>query len=256
MTALLRLLVVLVILAQLPRSVAHAHGGRLPFLFWGNFPRFAIPCQKAIGRAAALCAARSAQARFRCTIGQDTSCSATDLESQREAILRVALNLIDRFCSDRAAVQLGFLGTIEAQSDIANMCTTVNRDLSFVFEPTDEPSPTGDCTRSVSGAVVRLLRSGTMIWEELFNRVALKGGGAKGRTLITRARARISLQQQKLANVIRRHCTDESVTAIYGTTTSELLNRAARLTECVAGAAYVQDAIHCDTAQSGGSLSP
>ncbi|GIW43668.1 MAG: hypothetical protein KatS3mg077_0950 [Candidatus Binatia bacterium] len=226
-----------------------AHGGRAPFTFWGGFTRSAFPCQKAIARAARLCAVRTVELRQRCSRNSDLpTCSPDQVEARRRTIELQSLDLISAACNDRAAVEVGFLGTIEAQSDIATVCSRVDRDLRDFFDlAARAASDDRTCANTVAGSLTQILRTATDLWVRAFDRMAFKVlAPSRKNLLVTRTRQRISLAAAKLAHTGNQNCRESFVLSTFGEPLEQLLSRPARLAECVTGAAFVQDAVHCD----------
>lgn len=236
-----------VLLTLFSSSLLLGHGGRVPFLFWGGYPRSVIPCQRAIGNAGRICAIGMAQLLVRCLYHDNPPCAPEQLEEERRARERKALDMINRACTDRATVQLGFLGIIEAQSDIATNCARIHRDFFRLVHFDDSPLPNTQCTAEVAHAAAKLLRVTTRNWQRIFDRVAYKNVPPSRKTLfVTQARARAASAAEKLARVVAPACSNSPEPSLHDDSLRELFSNVAQLAECVAGAAYVQDAVHCD----------
>lgn len=234
--------------ALLPIPPAWAHGGRLPFLFWGNFPRAHLACQRALGRALSECAVGTLQVIARCSReGADRgACEAGAQAEQLQALRTKALDTIDRFCSDRSAVQLGFLALIEAQADASRACTEVER---WARQELPDSASLGGadraCVAFLAQASVKLMRAGTENYRRFFDWLAIHFAPTNKRLrLLDQRRSEISRAAQKLAMVGVPLCAGS---AMVPDSPEEFLGRVARQAECVVGAAYVQDAVHCDT---------
>lgn len=230
-----------------------AHGGRLPFLFWGGFPRPAADCQKVIGWAARVCAVDIVRLRAVCSAGSTAGprCHPERITQRRQAILRQALDQINARCSDRATQQLGFVSLIEAQADISDACTSVELATLPVVAPTPTaPSATprvDTCGDFVRHAALKLLRYSTAQWQLAFNRIAYRYQPSSIKlATVERVRARMERARAKLLGLESRFCTAEEVSTRFGVPLPALLQSVVRSSECLTGAAYVQDAVYCD----------
>lgn len=226
---------------------AFAHGGRLPFAFWGGFPRSVVPCQQALSLAVRRCATSKLRLQLRCAASPE-ACTPEHVRDQKRAIELAALDLIARSCSDRATVQLGFLGVIEAQADASNVCAKVDQQLSpFTLPPAIEESATGSCTTFLAHASLKLLRQANSIWQHTFDRIATRNVSPTRKSqMLEQARQRIARATNKLHQLANARCPAASMQTNLQTFLTESLSAAARASECLAGAAYVQDAVHCD----------
>lgn len=228
---------------------AWAHGGRLPFLFWGNFPRAHLACQRAVGRALSECAVGTLQVIARCSReGADRgACEAGAQAEQLRALMTETLDTIDRFCSDRNAVQLGFLALIEAQADASRACTEVERwARQELPDPASLRSADRACVAFLSQASVKLMRAGTENYRRFFDWLAIHFAPTNKRLrLLDQRRSETTRAVQKLAMLGAPLCAGSAV--VQGSL-ADFFGRVARQAECVVGAAYVQDAVHCDTA--------
>ncbi len=230
-----------------------AHGGRLPFLFWGGFPRSIIPCQRALGDAARLCALGVASLRLRCSYRGANPCTPEELEQQRKSLEIKALDLLSRTCTDRATVQLGFLGVIEAQSDIANVCAKVNRDLFPIVGLNTASPPAVDCAARQASAAMKLLRVATKEWHTTLDRIAYRIVPPSRKTaLLAQTRERVGQAADKLGRLLEEVCASSHLRFSSGRPPREVLTNVLHLAECVTGAAYVQDAVHCDPPSTSG----
>lgn len=235
-----------------------AHGGRLPFLFWGNFPRTFLGCQRAIGRAVGQCAVGTLKVLARCSEEHDSGAICTpDRQAELLRGLRIeALDTIDRFCSDRSAVQLGFLALVEAQADVSRACTEVER---WARQELSDPRWVGGavdqaCRKFLARASVRVMRVSTENYRRFFDWLAIRFAPTSTRLrLLEKKRTEASRAAQKLAQIGTAHC--ESI-AENPESVPQFLHRVVRQSECVVGAAYVQDAVHCDTPTPPGSPLP
>lgn len=229
-------------------GVLWAHGGRLPFLFWGDFPRSYLACQRAIGRAVHLCSVGTLQLYARCASGATSSgeCSATARQRILESLRTSALDLIDRYCSDRAAVQLGFLALLEAQSDISRACADVDRWARSHFpDPSALDGNARVCLAFQAERSLGLIRFATREYRRLFDWLAFhRPPPSQRNALLNACRARIQSAASKLSGLAELYCPAGSD---GGGESAQLFADAARRAECIVGAAYVQDAVHCDT---------
>ncbi len=233
------------------------HGGRAPFLFWGGFPRSSIPCQRAIGTAARLCALGAAQIRLRCLLTASPRCTPEHIEQQRRRLEVRALDLISQACTDRAVAQLGFVGVIEAQADIANNCARVDRDLAAIFGISQESTATANCTTHIASAAVKLLRVAVKNWQNMLDRIAYKNvPPSRKASLLASTRTRIGKAKEKLHLLVSTACPGAPTASLSALSLEEALTSVEQLAECIAGSAYVQDAVHCDPLLSPGPTSP
>ncbi len=235
----------------MPSSQLRAHGGRLPFLFWGDFPRVHLACQRAIGRAVAQCAVGTQRLYALCAAGSASGdlCAPLPRAEALESLRAVALNVIDRHCSERSTVQLGFLALVEAQADISRACSQLDRWVrGWSADPTAVPGAQGACMETYARASLVLLRFATNEYRRLFDWLAFHRSPPNQRNqLLAERRARVGDAARRLELVLQRRCPDGLP---GGPNPATFLSEVARQAECVVGAAYVQDALHCDTPTS------
>ncbi|GBD25816.1 hypothetical protein HRbin30_01141 [bacterium HR30] len=241
----------------LSASPVLGHGGRAPFLLWGGLPRSSIPCQRAIGTAARLCALGAAQTRLRCLLTASPRCTPEQIEQQRRRLEARALDLISQACTDRAVAQLGFVGVIEAQADIANNCARGDRDLSAIFGISQESTATATCTTHIASAAVKLLRVAVKNWQNMLDRIAYKNvPPSRKASLLASTRTRIGKAKEKLRLLVSTACPGAPIASLPAPSLEEVLTSVALLAECIAGAAYVQDAVHCTPLPTTAPASP
>lgn len=237
----LLLLLVASLLVGLPPAPVSAHAGRVALAFWGGFgPRFTA-CQRAIARATNLCAHAALRRRSRCDGGRTPpeACTPAALASALEESRRQVLDRITARCTERAAIQLGFLSVLEVEADLSAACRTADRVFADAVARAGE-DPT--CRRAIVDRLPLTLRLAQTRWEAAFNRMALRSllpSLKRGR--IAEARAGVSRRLTTTLGVIERECGESPGSRTDG------LAAVASEAECLSGAAYVQDAVECDS---------
>lgn len=234
---------------------AFGHGGRVSLFFWGTFPKAAFDCQRVIADSINQCAVAVLALRTACHNAEVSgdSCDRDALQNQVNDIRRNALDRIDRSCTDRQSAQLGFLGVIEVQSDVSTACTRADTQLSQTLYPTANAvggggaSPAASCQRSTALVTGRLLRHANRVWQLTFNRIARRNFPvSRSLASVDVARRRVAHGVERLVPVLSRSCAPEDFLATYGRSAHDVLTEIAYQSECLAGAAFVQDRVHCD----------
>lgn len=236
-------------------KVAYTHGGRVSLFFWGTFPKAAFDCQRAIASSVNQCALAVVAVRTACRNAElaGESCDRNAVQNHVNDIRRAALDQIDRRCTDRQSAQLGFLGVIEIQSDVSNACSRTDIVLSQLLYPTPAAEiremilPVANCQRSTAMLTARLLRHANRVWELTLNRIARRNFPvSRSLASIDVARRRVDRAVHRLLPILQRDCSEEDFVAAYGRLASSVLTDIAHEAECLAGAAFVQDRVHCD----------
>jgi hypothetical protein len=242
------------VLTGAPAS-AHAHGGRLMLALWGPF-RDPVPrCQRIIGAAAAFYTRHAVAVRNQCALDQleGRICDVLAMEEAISAARVIALDRIDRHCTEREVGQLQFLSLLEVQADVTNACQQLQDEfISTVYAPVagdaaGVPGATPACVAATAEVGMRLLRIAARFWRRSFDRIAATDltPSAK-RRLVDHAVARIDRATAVAAERLSSRCAPAVFQRVYQQPPATFLANLVWKARCLVGESYVQDAVYCD----------
>jgi cysteine-rich repeat protein len=236
--------------------IAYAHRAPIPIAFWGDFDPTTAHCQRMIGAAAARCGLTVWKVRQACLAAQ-LSGDTCDVNAADAAVAQAhvdALDMADRACADTDLSALNFSLTLDVNADIDTFCQQLETAVvSAVYSPVlraggigaaDPKTPV--CIRVTTRATTTLLHFSFGIVRRIMDHVAhSKLTPTQKQTLISQAKARIGRARERLETRITAACPDTTFAAMYQRNATALLGNIATRADCLAGAAYVQDAMLC-----------
>jgi len=246
--------------------LVHAHEITAPLDQWGNFDDETVSCQRAIGRAAALCARRAVHNRNSCLASElaGETCDRDSLEAASVATRSRALRLAERYCTARALQNLRYVDLDDVLVDIATACReTDTAATSAVWGPVmaggsvaASGEPEQSCIRASARTASRVLRFALRVQQRALNRIAagnltpsekqLELQRAEQMTERVRSRAR-----QRLLFV----CSQSDFESIYGRSIDTVLDSVSHRAACVNGSMYLVDgAVDCPAAECGNGV--
>ncbi len=235
----------------LPHQAA-AHGARLPLALWGTFRPAAARCQRILARAIEQCITQAVQVRVTCynaALGGQR-CSIVNPDAAVRAIRAQAQDAVDAACSELGAIEIGFLGVLEVQTDLTNACTRAEQAAaSILYAPVRDPlgHPDLACLQSTANQTVRELRAGLGEWRDAFDRIASGSTPASAKMhLVTRAEQRITRHTAAAAREWDKRCGAGVLATSYGMDATTLATQIVDTMRCAAGSAYVQQTVNCD----------
>ncbi len=255
----------LVLAAALPATV-FAHGTPAPLSEWGNFSTTAATCQRAIGRAASLCARRAIHNRNACLASEmdGSTCDADALEQASVATRTRSAQLIERSCTSIDLQNLNYIDLSDVLIDIAQSCReTDTAATTSIWGPImvgGTIASAGEsealCVDSSARAAARVLRFSLRAQQRALDRIAANDFTLRrkefelerARTLVDRIRAR-AIQR------LRAQCPDTDFTDIYGRDIETVLSSVAERAECINSFVYiVEGAAQCPEPECGNGV--
>ncbi len=247
-------------------AASFGHGARAPLEDWGNFGTTTASCQKAIGRAAALCTRRAIHNRNVCLAAEidDKVCNHQALEDSSIATRARALALVERYCESSDLQNLNYLDLSDVLIDVAQTCREADiAATSAVWGPAmvdgavaaardDEQA----CIRSSARAASRLLRFAIRVQQRALNRIAGENLTSRQKTFeVERAQSFIARIRDRAQRRLSIECPDAEFQALYGRDINTLLESVQQRAECVSDFVYIVDgATNCPEPVCGNSV--
>lgn len=245
------------------RTQTSAHGGLQPLKDWGAFPKTVSYCQRIIGRAAARCALRAAQARRACVdtqvggaICDEAATTAAIADARRDA-----LDEVDLYRSDRHAQTIGYLGGFDLQADIIRFCRDWETlTASAVYGPLPPPNPAGDdaapeCAGAVGASVAKLSDVVFRTWQQTLDRIAVRPFTlTEKESAIAGATDRLGELTDGIAAGLDRRCGGQVFDSLYGRTAGNFVDYITQRAGCFGGAFYIQDGTACPPSVCGNRI--
>jgi cysteine-rich repeat protein len=246
-------------------ATAHAHGGRVPLEQWGGFPTASARCQRRFANAMAMAAARTWRVRVDCdgTTLAGGTCDEDAAKAAQTAASLDALNAID-FCSVRQLGDMGFLGLFDAQRDLVDFWRRWERMAeSAVYDSVLRASGRAaltdpvrrQCVRATANAVTDEMRYVFRLRQRTMDRIAAVEMPPGDKTaLVNRAARLIARSIEAALGRLRRHCSDQDFSSLYGRDSATFLQDLTERADCIGAKAYVQDAVPCPAPVCGNGI--
>jgi cysteine-rich repeat protein len=247
-----------VLLAQ---SVA-AHGPPTPLNFWGAFGRRVASCQRAIGRAAAVCALHAWAAARDCRLAtmRGGVCDEAATDDAIEAARLHAFDVVQNRCTESQALTLVFLGRGEAQTDVIQFCRQLeDAAVSAVFLPLADEQPSSPaeqrCVEAAALATTKLLRHGFDSRQHLLDRIAQRAyAPAEKQARLAASTANIGAATAALTQESAADCSSTAFAESYGRDAASFLSLIATRADCLADATYAQGGVLCPEPSCGNGM--
>lgn len=241
---------------------ALAHGDPPGLAFWGGFPSDAARCQRAIGAAAAACAADAIAAHGACLETGD-GCAAEALDGLLREIRAGALERVERACGESELRALQFVDAADALADVIRGCREAETAaVTAIYGPVmgagsvaraDEDIAA--CTAAASREAAKLLRYALRSRRRALDRIAAANLAlAEKEMLLARAEAGIRRARSLVRERLRRQCPDRKFVAAYGQTMDAFLGRLAGRADCLGAQVYVTSALGCPEPACGNGM--
>ncbi len=235
---------------------AAAHGIPADIAVWGGFNPATVRCQRAIARAATLCASRALSATAACSQARlgGAACDDTAREARIQAARARARDLVAAACDATQLQTLRYLDLNDAQTDVIDVCRQVDTAaVTAAFGPAmvggtvaAVEATTGTCIAATARASAALLRYAMRARQKALDRIAATPMPADAKTaLIERSAQGIRRARTLLARRIAAACPADTFPEMYGEAVETRLARIASRADCVAQEAYVQNAVTC-----------
>lgn len=241
-----------------------AHGQPVELAFWGNFPHDMVVCQKAVSHAGELCALRAIKARVDCGLAQvaDETCDQAGVDAAIQAARTEARAVVRRVCSEREAQNLRYVGVLEAQTDVINICRQLeNAGFSVAFGalmsggvvPPQAPEDR-ECVVELATQSRKMLRLAIVETRRVLDRIAASSMTiAKKEATVARGMRRIAARISAASADLEAGC-GERLATLYPHSAEVMLTNIAAQSHCFGGGLYVQGGIVCAPAMCGNGV--
>lgn len=248
----------LLALLALP-TAADGHGAPVELAFWGHFPLPVARCQRAIGRAAAVCGLRVWRIRRDCALAplRASACDPTTADAVVAAARVAALDDVSTACPSAALTTLQFLDLRDAQGDVIRFCRELEAvTASLLLDPlASTPTRHAACAARVAWASTRLLASAFRSRQRALDRIASSPLTARAKAaVVSESSAAIARATAALAASVTAGCPDGGVRGLFLRDATDLLSSVGLRADCLAGAAYAQGAIVCPPSVCGNGI--
>jgi cysteine-rich repeat protein len=234
----------------------HSHGGRVPLDEWGGFEAEASRCQRAIGYAASYCASRSWRLREQCRSSQagGGTCDESRTTSRIARARTEALDYVDRYCGERQAQDLAYLGTFDLQTDLIDFCRAWERSAeSAVYGPflrgeigSPPPASAAACLDAAAAATTRLMSFTFETRRRAMDRMAVLSLSEDDEVgLYDDATRRIERSRELLADDFGPTCQESNFELLYGKQPRVFLDDIGIRADCIGAQFYIQDRFLC-----------
>ncbi len=233
---------------------APAYAGTAPPLGeWGNFSDPVARCQNAIGRAASFCATLSIRRTNRC-LGAELDggiCDRDSLDAATAAAEQRAASLVQRYCDETAASELGYSDLAAALASIESTCREADTAVvSSVWGPimaggrvAAAQEPERSCVSQGVRATGRLLRYAMRFQQRALNRIADEDLSPSEREVeLARVDTILDRVRDRSRKRILSSCSPTEFEEVYGRSIDAVLDSVVDRVSCVNGLVYVVDA--------------
>jgi len=233
---------------------AIAHGEPASLAEWGGFGRLIASCQRAIGKAAFLCAIGTWEARRACYDAElrGDDCDEEAADADADAARSRGIRLVQSSCSFQQLQNLRFIDLAEAQLDVIRFCADLDTALvSAVYGPSEKAGMPGDetevsCRLSAAHAANRLVHFAFHARLDAMDRIAASFLPLSSKIeLVDRSAAELERARSELGAQVEMECSDSSFTELYDQNIDTFLETIASRADCLIDAAYAQAAVQC-----------
>lgn len=245
---------------MLAAAAATAHDTAVDLAVWGNFGQSAARCQRAIARAADLCASRALAARVACVTAElgATACDQAEVSRRIAGARQRASALVQAACTVEDLQTLRYVDLRDALNDLGDVCRGLE---TAATSAAYAPARFGDAIVATEGAArrcieatargsARLLRNATRARRFALDYIASTpwpagAAVAAKEAVIARSTQRIARATELVRRRMLRACSAATFLDTYGTEVDGFLARIAARADCLAEAVYVQSAVRC-----------
>jgi len=246
--------------------VVRAHDVTAPLDQWGNFSQETASCQRAIGRAAALCTRRAVHNRNSCLASEldGETCDRDSLEKATAATRARALGLAERYCTAEALQNLRYVDRDDVLVDLATACREADTAAtSAVWGPVmaggsvaASGEPEQSCIRASARMASRMLRFALRAQQRALNRIAAGNLTPSDKQLeLDRAEQMTQRIRDRARQRLLLACSQSDFESIYGRSIDTVLDSVSHRASCVNSFMYLVDgAVQCPAAECGNGV--
>ena len=231
---------------------AWALGTAAPLDDWGNFGTETALCQRALGRAAALCAARVLQNRSACFGAEiaGASCDRAGADAALDAVRQRSLRLVEQYCDTPQLQNLRFVDRADAENQVSATCRdTQVATTSAIFAPAmvgdavaQVSAADNACIQAAARAAAKLLRYSVRARQRALDQIAATDmQPADKQRALGRAQVIVDRIAARLRRGVALTCAENDFAVVYGRSIATFLDGIAGRGDCVAAAVYAVD---------------
>ncbi len=255
----------ILIAVLLTAASAYAHGAPADLAVWGGFNPDTARCQRAISRAASLCASRALAARTTCSAAQlrGAPCDEATRDAKIQSARERARDMVADNCAAGQLQTLRYVDLGDAQTDVIDVCRQLDTAaVTAAYGPAmlggTIAAMTGDaqtCIDVTGRAAGSLLRYAVRARQRALDAIASTVlTPAQKTSLVERSGRAIARAEELLQARIAAACPGDLFAETYGRDLDEVLGRIAGRADCLAQETYVQNAVVCPPAECGDGM--